>query len=71
MDEIAYKKATPGQEADYRSFGPLRICPCGSDIWNVKCKFDEHGELGMYFLDMRCLSCDSIATAPMPDWSNK
>jgi hypothetical protein len=66
--DIANLRATKGAEADYRALGPIRVCPCGSDTWNVKCKFDEDGELGIYFLDMRCVLCDSLAIAPMPDW---
>jgi hypothetical protein len=69
--DIAYLKPVPGNEGDYRSLGPLRICPCGSDLWNVKCKFDDDGELGIYFLDMRCTQCDSLAVAPMPDWKTQ
>ena len=66
-EDIANLKPTKGQEGDYRSLGPIRICPCGSDLWNVKCKFDDDGELGIYFLDMRCALCDSLAVAPMPN----
>ena len=66
MEEIANLKPTAGQEADYRGLGPIRVCPCGSDLWNVKCKFDTDVELGIYFLDMRCALCDSLAVAPMP-----
>ncbi|NBU93416.1 MAG: hypothetical protein EBS18_02485 [Actinobacteria bacterium] len=62
--DIAYVKANKGQEADYRQLGPLRVCPCGSEVWNVKCKFDDEGKIGIYFLDMRCLLCDSLAVAP-------
>lgn len=65
-EDIANIRATAGQEADYRGLGPIRVCPCGSDLWNVKCKFDDDGELGIYFLDMRCALCDSLAVAPMP-----
>ena len=61
-EDIANLKPTSGQEADYRSLGPIRICPCGSDIWNVKCKFDEDFEIGMYFTDAHCASCGSVAT---------
>jgi len=69
-NEIADLRATPGSEADYRSLGPISVCPCGSDLWNVKCKFDDDGELGIYFLDMRCALCDSLAVAPMPKLDN-
>ena len=68
--DIADLKPTSGAEADYRSLGPINVCPCGSDLWNVKCKFDSDGELGIYFLDMRCALCDSLAVAPMPKLAN-
>ena len=61
-------KPTTGTEADYRELGPITICPCGSNLWNVKCKFDEDGEIGYYFLDMQCALCGSLATAPIPNW---
>jgi len=62
--DIAYVKPDKGGEGDYRAIGPLRVCPCGSEVWNVKCKFDDNGAIGIYFLDMRCLLCDSLAVAP-------
>ena len=69
-EDIANIKPTTGQEGDYRSLGPIRVCPCGSDLWEVKCKFDYDGELGIYFLDMRCALCNSLAVAPMPRLDN-
>lgn len=63
-EDIAYVKPSKGNEGDYRSLGPIKICPCGSEVWNVKCKFDDDGTIGIYFLDMRCLLCDSLAVAP-------
>jgi hypothetical protein len=47
---------------DYRGT-PTEVCPCGSDLWNVKCKFNE-GTIVFYFLDMECAFCGSLATAP-------
>ena len=61
-DDIANLKATTGSEADYRSLGPIRICPCGSEWWNVTCKFDEDYEIGIYFTDAKCALCGSLAT---------
>ena len=49
---------------DYRGM-PVEVCPCGSEVWNVKCKFED-GEITMYFLDMECAVCGSLATAPTP-----
>lgn len=44
---------------------PTHLCPCGSNIWNVKVIFDNY-EIATYFLDMECVSCGSVATAPTP-----
>ena len=60
-EDIANLRATKGQEGDYRSLGPIRVCPCGSEWWNVKCKFDEDYEIGMYMTDATCVECGSIA----------
>ena len=43
-----------------------KSCPCGCDIWNLKVIFDDDGEIGMYFLDMECAECGTLATAPTP-----
>ena len=44
------------------------VCPCGCNIWNVKTVFDdETGEIDMYFIDMECALCGTLATAPTPD----
>jgi len=43
------------------------VCPCGCEIWNLKTIFDDDGEIGMYFLDMECAECGTLATAPMPE----
>lgn len=58
---------------DYNSAMDIRgrattICPCGCNIWNLKTVFDEEtGEIDMYFLDMECALCGTLATAPTPD----
>ena len=47
---------------------PTTTCPCGSEIWNLKTVFDkESGEIEMYFIDMECAQCGTLATAPTPD----
>lgn len=43
------------------------MCPCGCEIWNLKTIFDDDGEIGMYFLDMECAECGTLATAPTPE----
>jgi hypothetical protein len=45
---------------------PTSVCPCGSQIWNVKTIFSNDGEIDMYFLDMECAECGTLATAPTP-----
>ncbi len=44
---------------------PTHLCPCGCNIWNVKVVFEDF-EIATYFLDMECISCGSVATAPTP-----
>jgi len=44
---------------------PTHLCPCGSQIWNLKVIFEDY-EIATYFLDMECVSCGSVATAPTP-----
>jgi hypothetical protein len=47
---------------------PTTVCPCGSKVWDVKTIFDtDTGEVDMYFLDMECSMCGTIATAPTPE----
>lgn len=47
---------------------PVTVCPCGCDVWLVKVRFDkETGQIGMYFMDMECASCGTIANPPIPD----
>lgn len=44
---------------------PTHVCACGCNIFNVKVIFYEN-EIATYFLDMECVSCGSLATAPTP-----
>jgi hypothetical protein len=44
---------------------PTHVCPCGSNIWSIKVIFEDF-EIATYFLDMECVSCGSVATAPTP-----
>jgi hypothetical protein len=34
-------------------------------MWNVKVMFEDY-EIAMYLLDMECVVCGAIATAPTP-----
>tara|TARA_R110000868_G_scaffold133205_1_gene344689 strand:- start:7442 stop:7702 length:261 start_codon:yes stop_codon:yes gene_type:complete len=46
---------------------PTTVCLCGCNIWNLKTLFDpDTGEIEMYFLDMECADCGTLATAPTP-----
>lgn len=46
---------------------PTTTCPCGCEIWNVKTVFDQDtGEVVLYFRDMECAQCGTLATAPTP-----
>ena len=47
---------------------PTTVCPCGSLVWDLKAMFDEEtGNISMYFMDMTCSQCGTIATAPTPE----
>ena len=69
------KKAKPITELkpDYKSAMDIRgtpttVCPCGSLAWNIKALFDsDTGNISMYFMDMECAECGTIATAPTPE----
>jgi hypothetical protein len=42
---------------------PTHVCPCGSRLWNIKAMFKDY-EISLYFTDMECALCGTIATAP-------
>lgn len=44
---------------------PTHACVCGSIVWNIRAVFDNY-EIATYFLDMECVECGSLATAPTP-----
>ena len=44
---------------------PTHECVCGCNIWNVKVIFEE-SQIATYFLEMQCVECGSLATAPTP-----
>ena len=72
MTDKRYKHITE-LKPDYKEAmdvrgNPTTVCPCGSTIWNLKTIFDnETGEIDMYFLDMECALCGTLATAPTPE----
>jgi hypothetical protein len=63
-DALSLKPANYDSSIDLRGT-PTHLCPCGSYIWNVKVVFEDY-EIATYFLDMECVSCGSVATAPTP-----
>lgn len=44
---------------------PTHECICGSAVFNVPVVFENY-EISNYFLDMQCIKCGSIYTAPTP-----
>lgn len=47
---------------------PTTVCPCGSVVWNIKAIFSsDDGAIEMYFMDMECAQCGTLATAPTPE----
>ena len=44
---------------------PTHVCVCGSNQFFVRATFHNF-ELAQYFLDMECVSCGSLLTAPTP-----
>lgn len=44
---------------------PTHECVCGSTVFNLPVVFDNY-EIANYFLDMQCIKCGSIYTAPTP-----
>lgn len=44
---------------------PTHACPCGCIDFYIQARFDDY-ELAMYYLDMQCVECGSLLTAPTP-----
>jgi hypothetical protein len=61
---IEENAGTPKTSIDLRGT-PTHQCVCGSEIWNLQVAFDDY-EIATYYLDMECVNCGSIATAPTP-----
>lgn len=51
--------------ADLRDVGPIHVCPCGSQVFNVMASFDDY-ELVWYFLDATCVNCGNLVKVPCP-----
>lgn len=64
MSILDYDGAWPGTGLDM-SGTIMHTCVCGSDLWHLVVSFDNY-EIATYSLDMTCLECGTIATAPTP-----
>ena len=51
--------------SDLRDLGPIHVCPCGSQVFNVMASFEDY-ELVWYFLDATCVNCGNIVLVPCP-----
>ena len=51
--------------ADLRGLGPVHVCTCGSQVFNVMCTFEEY-EIVWYFLDATCVNCGNLVVVPCP-----
>jgi hypothetical protein len=63
-DVIKFKPINYDHAMDIRGT-PTHVCPCGSNVWNLKVSFDDY-QIAYYMLDMECVNCGSVATAPTP-----
>jgi hypothetical protein len=50
---------------DLRAFGPVHVCPCGSQVFSVMAAFNDY-ELVWYFLDATCVNCGNLVRVPCP-----
>jgi len=55
----------PVHGADLRDLGPVHVCSCGCEVFNVMACFEDY-ELVWYFLDATCASCGNLVTVPCP-----
>lgn len=64
---ITELKPTSDEAMDIRGI-PTTVCPCGSMVWNLKTVFNQDdGSIELYFVDMECAQCGTLATAPTPE----
>ncbi len=62
VEEARKDEQAPGM--DLRGT-PTHECICGSQVFYLKAVFNDY-EIATYFLDMQCVECGSLATAPTP-----
>ena len=51
--------------ADLRSIGPVHVCSCGSQVFNVAVTFEDY-EIAWWFLDATCVNCNALVRVPCP-----
>jgi hypothetical protein len=51
--------------SDLRNLGPIHICSCGSQVFNIMASFENY-ELVWYFLDASCVNCGNLVCVPCP-----
>lgn len=51
--------------ADLRQLGPIHVCTCGSQVFNIMASFEDF-EISWYFLDGTCVNCGNLVTLPCP-----
>jgi hypothetical protein len=59
------KELPPKFGSDLRSLGPVHICPCGSQVFNILASFDDY-EIVWYFLDATGVNCGNLVLVPCP-----
>jgi hypothetical protein len=63
ISDLRYLPQVTG--ADLRALGPVHVCSCGSQVFNVMASFEDY-ELVWYFLDATCVNCGNLVTIPCP-----
>lgn len=64
LDEFKAYEEESKKAMDLRG-NPTHECVCGSNVWNIRAMFENY-EISQYFLEMDCVKCGSLATAPTP-----
>jgi hypothetical protein len=63
-EEMAEQAESEVDAMDLRGT-PTHECICGSRVFNLPVAFEDY-EIATYFLDMQCVECGSVYTAPTP-----
>ena len=66
VEAARQEQEEPSQEQSMDLRGPAsHECICGSNQFYIRAIFDNY-EIAQYFLDMQCVNCGSLLTAPTP-----